>query len=96
MKQSEKVILGITLGFFAFFGVIAYLTDGQPVSGTINFLGGIEGNHASESRNAAINCRDKRNMKLPYCEERRARTEADWKSIVRYGADDTNAFKLGK
>ena len=94
LKRSEKAVVGIVVGFVAVFGAVAYLTEGAFVSGAVKFMGSLEGKDANASRNAAINCQDKRNMRLPYCEERRARTEADWKGIVRYGGGQSNAFKL--
>ena len=91
MKRSEKVALWLTGAFLLSFGAVAYFTDGS----VLELMGNLEGKDARASRNVAVNCRDKRNASLPYCQERRAETDSNWRGIVRDGGQ-ANAFKLGR
>ena len=94
MSHQERYAWIATAVFVVSIGVLGYLSDGRMFSGTLEFLQGLENSDSQASRNPAANCRDPRNAQLPYCTERRAKSEADWRSITRYQGGKSNAFSL--
>jgi hypothetical protein len=49
-----------------------------------------------QGRNVALNCMDKYNKNTPYCQDRAARSEANWEGISRNKSGRTNAFGLSE
>jgi hypothetical protein len=93
-KKVERIALAIALSFILFVSALAFLTDGEVFSGTLSVLRSFENPDASTPHNAALNCLDPRNKKMPFCQERTGRLESEWRSVVRSHGGRTNPFSL--
>lgn len=96
LSRVEKLSAVLTTVFVAAVVVLAIVTDGAVFTQAANAIRGIESKDAQASRNAAINCQDKRNAPLPYCQTRRQELDANWQGIVRNNEGRTNAFSLNQ
>ncbi|MFN8392690.1 MAG: hypothetical protein U0136_20530 [Bdellovibrionota bacterium] len=73
-----------------------WYTDGKVLDSSIEFLQSFESKDSQAPRDYAQNCQDPRNKNTPYCQDRMAQTESDWKSMGRTQGGKTNYFTLHK
>lgn len=90
----ERMILGATLTFcFALIFAVWY-SEGKVLENPTKFLAQFAGEDALASKDAALNCRHPKNRNTPYCQERTAALESDWKSMGRTQGGKVNPFGL--
>lgn len=91
-KQLERIALGATVVFVVFVGLLGWYSDGKVFTVPWAVLMSLESPKAP--RDPAQNCPNPENAKTPYCIERKARLEADWKAISRHQRGKSNPFTL--
>ena len=96
-KRLERVVVGIAVSFISMIFFLAFYLD-TPVAASaervIGYIaGGISEGGGSGPKNVVSDCKNPKNEKTPYCQERKSRTDSTWKSIQRFG-DVPNAFSL--
>ncbi len=92
-KRTERLALVITVCFAVLVGMLAWYTEGKVFTAPIKTLMSFEAS-ANASRDPTLNCQNPKNMKTPYCVERKARTNEDWMSMSMYHEGKGNSFTL--
>jgi hypothetical protein len=92
----ERLAIGLTVAFCGVILFAIWYSDGRVLDSPIKFLQSFESKDAQAPRNYAQNCRDPRNKNLPYCQDKIAQTEAEWRSMSRTQGGKTNHFTLGR
>lgn len=95
-RMVERAALGATLAFLSGVGVLAWYTDGRVFDHPIQVLQAMGGSQYQQSRNAAVNCKDPRNKNTPYCQQRDARSAAEWAAMSRVQGGKVSPFSLTK
>jgi hypothetical protein len=91
-RKVERTMIGITLLIFTSISAFFFIPS-KALEATENWISRME-NGGEVSRNASANCTDPRNKNTPYCLERQANIDSDWKSISRFQNGKTNQFTL--
>lgn len=93
-RRMERISVVLALMFVGGVVTAAIMSEGDIFSKTLTILQSVESEDGHASRNPAVNCMDSRNKNLPYCIERAAKNDANWRSIVRYQQGQSNSFTL--
>ncbi len=90
-SKLERNTFALTALFIAVVAYLIWFTDGRIVTEPWEVIMQFEA-PGNPPRDAGLNCQNPKNTKTPYCMERQAAIEAEWRSISRYHRGKGNAF----
>ena len=93
-QRLENLALALALLFGLGIVFVAWFTDGQAVTGVVRALQSVESEDQKASENDQINCTHPRNKNTPYCLEKKAKIESDWRNTTVYGGETVRQFSL--
>lgn len=91
-RKIEYIALAVTLFIISGVSFAAWYSDGKIFGDALDLLRSVE--KSNDAKNVLLNCRNPKNQKTPYCQDRIADQQQTWSAVTSTPRGKSPAFSL--